>query len=81
MRSDGRVAESILFQLRDSLLNIKYEFDRLDIRYPVLTREGHEWAAVWIKFPSAIAIFSGNGDLKEPRKYSVRCARRFSYLC
>lgn len=81
MRSDGRVAEPTLVQLRDSLLNIKHEIDRLDIRYPVLTREGHEWAAVWIEFLSTIAIFSEKGDLKEAREYSVRCARRFSYLC
>ncbi len=67
---DGRVDESTLVRLRDSLLNIKYEFDRLGIRYPALTGEGPEWADVWIKFLSLIAVFSEKADLKEARKYS-----------
>ena len=67
---DGRANESTLVRLHDSLLNVKYEFDRLGIRYPGVAGEGLEWADIWIEFLSVIAVLSEKADLKEARNYS-----------
>ena len=66
----GVVDRSTGIQLRDSLLEIKYEFDRLGIRYPAMDGKGPEWAGRWIDFLSLIAMFSEKADLSQARKYS-----------